>query len=393
MQAIKQLYKVGYGPSSSHTIAPYRIALLFKQEYPSANRYEVLLGGSLALTANGHGTINILKDALNSDDIDVKLDYDIKENVLNITAYENNELLNTWHCLSLGGGDIHIDEYHTSDQDEIYDENNFSEIKEYITKNNLTLLEYVYQKEADLKDHLKDCLQVMFDTVNRGLNTEGLLNADLNYYRVAKKLYEKADDRIKKLVAYSYATCEENAAGGMMCTAPTLGACGILTSLMYYLKHDENVSIDDLCDLLVIAGIFGNCIKRNASIAGSVGGCQAEVGTACSMASAAIAYHLGYDLATIEYAAEMGVEHFLGLTCDPVMGYVIIPCIERNAISILKAYDCAFLAGQLKDIKGNLISFDHVVNAMNYTGNKIAIELKETSLGGLSLEYKKYEKN
>ena len=159
---------------------------------------------------------------------------------------------------------------------------------------------------------------------------------------------------------------------------------------MYYLHFNEHVETDVLCDMLAIAGVFGNCIKKNASIAGSTGGCQAEVGTACAMAASAIAYKQGNDLQTIEYAAEMGVEHFLGLTCDPVLGYVIIPCIERNAVSILRAYDCAYLASQLKGVKTNAISFDSVVHAMNYTGNKLAIELKETSLGGLSLEYKKY---
>ena len=229
----------------------------------------------------------------------------------------------------------------------------------------------------------------MFDSVDRGLKAEGLLNEDLKYYRVAKKLFSKCESWQDYIVAYSYAVCEENAAGGLMCTAPTLGACGILASLMYYLRFNCNEDIDHLCDMLVVAGIFGNCIKKNASIAGSTGGCQAEVGTACSMAAAALSYHYGFELNTIEYAAEMGIEHFLGLTCDPVMGYVIIPCIERNAISILRAYDCAYLAEQLNNVKDNAVSFDSVVKVMNYTGSKIAKELRETSLGGLSLEFKK----
>lgn len=392
MQSIKQLYKIGYGPSSSHTIAPYRIAKYYLEHFGECDSYDVLLGGSLAMTAKGHGTINIISKALECESLNIVTDTDIKENVMDITGHKDGNILETWHCLSLGGGDIHIDEYDFGDAKEVYEENNFEQIKEYIRKHDIGLLEYVYNKEKDLKEYLKKCIEVMFDTVNRGLETTGLLNEELKYYRVAKSLYEKAEDDKGRLVAYSYATCEENAAGGMMCTAPTLGACGILTSLIYHLHHDKSVSIDELCDLLVIAGIFGNCIKKNASIAGSTGGCQAEVGTACSMAAAAIAYHEGKDLETIEYAAEMGVEHFLGLTCDPVLGYVIIPCIERNAISILKAYECAFLASQLKGIKSNLISFDSVVHAMNYTGNKLAIELKETSLGGLSLEYK-YEKH
>lgn len=389
MQAIKQLYRIGYGPSSSHTIAPYRIVSYYKEKYPNCNKYRITLGGSLALTAKGHGTLDIIKRVLLTDDIDFICNVDIKDNVLNITGFDDTNEYETWHALSLGGGSISIKEFDCGDEKEIYKENNFSEIKEYLKKNNISLLEYIYSHEPDLKEHLKVCLDTMFKVVDKGLNKEGLLNKDLNYYRVAKKLYSKSETKNDYLVAYSYATCEENAAGGLMCTAPTLGACGILTSLMYYLRFNKEESIDHLCDMLAIAGIFGNCIKTNASIAGSTGGCQAEVGTACAMASACIAYHYGFELNTIEYAAEMGIEHFLGLTCDPVMGYVIIPCIERNAISILRAYDCAYLAEQLNNVKDNAISFDSVVKAMNYTGSKIAKELKETSLGGLSLEFKK----
>lgn len=389
MQAIKQLYKIGYGPSSSHTIAPYRIASLYIENIKDCNRFDIELCGSLALTAKGHGTISILKKALKTENCNINLNYDIKENQINITGYVDQLKMDTWHGLSLGGGAIYIKEYDCGDDLEVYKENNFTDIKKHLIDNNIDLLTYVYNHEPDLKEHLLNCLNIMFDVVDRGLNSEGLLNSDLNYYRVAKKLYTKCEDRKDYLVSYSYAACEENAAGGLMCTAPTLGACGILTSLMYYLRFNENQSLQHLCDLLAIAGVFGNCIKRNASIAGSTGGCQAEVGTACSMAAAAIAYHYGFEFNTIEYAAEMGIEHFLGLTCDPVMGYVIIPCIERNAVSILRAYDCAYLAQQLNNVKDNAVSFDSVVDAMNYTGSKIAMELKETSLGGLSLEFKK----
>ena len=392
MQAIAQLYKIGYGPSSSHTIAPYRIISLFKENHSNCNSYHVELCGSLALTSKGHGTLNIIKNVLNTDSITFDLNYDIEENQMNIKGYLDDQLIDEWHAISLGGGAIYIKEYDTDDTKEVYEENNFEEIKAYIKENNCSLIDYVYKHEPNIKQHLYKCLNTMFDSVDRGLNTEGLLNKDLNYYRVAKKLYSKCETQNDYLVAYSYATCEENAAGGLMCTAPTLGACGILSSLMYYLRFNKNEDLDKLCELLIIAGIFGNCVKKNASIAGSTGGCQAEVGTACSMAAAAISYYYGYELNTIEYAAEMGIEHFLGLTCDPVLGYVIIPCIERNAVSILKAFNCSYLAEQLNNVKDNAISFDSVVKAMNYTGNKIAIELKETSLGGLSLEYKN-EKN
>ena len=387
MQAIKQLYKIGYGPSSSHTIAPYRIAKFYKQYFPNCNHYEIELGGSLALTAKGHGTISILEKALDCNNININYLYESKDNNLNITGYINDDKLDTWHGLSLGGGAISIKEIHTDDEDEVYEENNFEEIKKVLKRDNISLLEYAYKHEPNLKQHLYDCIETMFKVVENGLNNEGLLNKELNYYRVAKRLYEKAKTDKDYLVSYSYAACEQNASGDLMCTGPTLGACGILTSLVYFLNKNKNISIDKICDVLTIAGVFGNCIKKNASIAGSIGGCQAEVGTACAMAAAGIAYLNNDSLQTIEYAAEMGIEHFLGLTCDPVKGYIIIPCIERNAISILRAYDCVYLSEQLKNIKENAVSFDAVVDAMNYTGTKIPMELKETSLGGLSLEF------
>ena len=388
MQAIRQLYKIGYGPSSSHTIAPYRIAGYYKDAFPECTSYEVVLGGSLALTAKGHGTVDILKKALETEDISIRYDFEIRDNVMDITGRDENREYPTWHGLSLGGGAVSIAEHDTGDQTEVYPENSFEAIKKVLQKKDISLLEYIYSYETDLKDHLKKCLEVMFQTVDNGLSREGLLNKELNYYRIAKKLYQKAKTDQDYLTSYSYAASEENAAGGLMVTAPTLGACGILTSLMYFLHFNKHEDLDVLCDMLAIAGIFGNCIKTNASIAGSTGGCQAEIGAACSMAAAAISFYHHEDLKTIEYAAEMGIEHFLGLTCDPVLGYVIIPCIERNAISILKAFDCAYLAKQLYQIKENLISFDTVVQTMNYTGKKLAVELRETSLGGLSLEYK-----
>ncbi|MBR4462436.1 MAG: L-serine ammonia-lyase, iron-sulfur-dependent, subunit alpha [Erysipelotrichaceae bacterium] len=389
MKAIKHLYRIGYGPSSSHTIGPYRIAQYYRKEYPDCDRYEVFLGGSLALTAKGHGTLDIIKRALECDDVSFTFHNDSLENNMDITGYQGMEKKTTWHGLSLGGGSIRIAEYDVDDDKEVYEENSFEEIKKYLNDHSIDLLTYIYNHEPDLKDHLKECLNVMDQTVENGLQKEGLLNESLKYYRIAKKLNESAKDMNDRLIAYSYAACEENASGGLMCTAPTLGSCGILISLMHYLHTDENASLDHLCDMLAIAGIFGNCIKQNATIAGSIGGCQAEVGTACAMAASTIAFHKNGDLRSIEYAAEMGIEHCLGLTCDPVLGYVIIPCIERNAMYILRAFDCAELSLKFRNIKENVISFDSVVNVMNYTGNKLAVELKETSLGGLSLEYHK----
>lgn len=386
MQAIKQLYKIGYGPSSSHTIAPFRFAEYFIEVNGEFTNYRVELCGSLALTAKGHGTTNILKKVLKNDDIEFKYNFDEPKNIMIIEGIKENSNV-VWHAISLGGGAISIEEYDCGDEDEVYDENCFKEFKDKVKKENIDLVEYIYSKEPSLKQHLLKCLTQMFQTVDNGLKNEGLMNADLNYYYVAKKLYEKAKDDNDYLIAYSYACCEENASGHVVVTAPTLGACGILTSLMYFLHFNKNESLDKLCDMLTVAGIFGNVIKKNASIAGSTGGCQAEVGTACAMASAALAYYYGLDIDYIEYAAEMGIEHHLGLTCDPVLGYVIIPCIERNAVGVLRAFECAYMAKQFKGIKNNAVSFDSVVDTMRYTGQKIAPELRETSLGGLALEF------
>lgn len=387
MKAIKQLYKIGYGPSSSHTIAPYRFANYFNDINGKFDSYKVKLCGSLALTARGHGTINIIKKALNTENVDFSYDFDETENIMIIEGINDNRNV-IWHGVSLGGGAIKIDEYDCGDEDEIYDEKCFNDFKNRVKNENIDLVKYVYDREPDLKKHLLNCLKQMFETVNNGLNNDGLLNKELNYHRIAKKLYEKAKEDKDYLVAYSYACSEENASGNIVVTAPTLGACGILTSIMYFLHFNKHESLDKLCDMLVIAGIFGNVIKNNASIAGSTGGCQAEVGTACAMASAALSYYNGLSIDYIEYAAEMGIEHHLGLTCDPVLGYVIIPCIERNAVGALRAYECAYMAKQLEGIKKNAVSFDSVVETMKYTGQKIAPELKETSLGGLALEFK-----
>ena len=262
MQAIRQLYKIGYGPSSSHTIAPYRIAGYYRHAYPECTSYEVVLGGSLALTAKGHGTIEILKKALETENIDIRYDFDCRDNVMNILGKDENREYPLWHGLSLGGGAVSIEEYDCGDQKEVYPENSFEEIKKTLKDKDMTLIEYIYSHETDLKDHLRECLKVMYETVNNGLNRDGLLNQELNYYRIAGKLYQKARTDQDYLTAYSYAACEENAAGGLMCTAPTLGACGILTSLMYFLHFNKNVDEDMLCDMLAIAGIFGNCLDR-----------------------------------------------------------------------------------------------------------------------------------
>lgn len=397
MQAIKDIYRIGNGPSSSHTIAPMRAAKIFLKVNGPFESYIVDLYGSLALTGKGHKTDRILKEVLGENvTFNFILDENIKYNLLKIEGLRGNEKI-SWHIESLGGGAIRIKEYpDLDDNKEVYELNHFYEIKDYLKNHKIDLLTYIEQKENDLRSYLNEVLDVMLKSVERGLSYEAVISEDLKVSKIAFKLYQEAlktnDDDLKKM-AYAYAASEENAMGKIVATAPTLGSCGIVASLMYYYYNDLKVSKDKLISALAIGGMFGNIIKQNATISGALGGCQAEVGSACAMASAMIAYLNGDDLDVIEYAAEIGIEHHLGLTCDPVKGYVIIPCIERNAVAILRSFDAAKLSKNLLKFRNHLVTFDMVISSMNYTGQKLSPELKETSLGGLALEFKEDAKN
>lgn len=394
MKSIKDIYRIGYGPSSSHTIAPQRAVKFFLAKYGPCERYEVEFRGSLALTGKGHKTDYIVASTLAPAPVDFVFNTKELHNQMILKGYRNNELVDEWTILSLGGGSVRIDKFVSGDEVDRYPETTFTSFMDSVNASGLSVVDYLYKHEPDLKDSLKESLKVMLDSVKRGLTSEGLLNKELDYYRCAKVLFEKAEDDRDRLMAYAYAANEENAAGHLVSTAPTLGSCGIVASLMYYQKNDKNVSLDKLVDTLAFGAIFGNFIKENASIAGSVCGCQAEVGAACSMAAAMVAYLKNPNAISVaERAAEIGIEHHLGLTCDPVKGYVIIPCIERNANAILRSFDAANLAYKLEKIgKKSAITFDMAVKTMRITGQKLPIELKETSLGGLALIYDQSQK-
>ena len=351
MQSLKELYKVGKGPSSSHTLAPERACLLFTKVFGTFPYYEAELFGSLSLTGKGHATDAVIENTLPGE-TKVIFSLETKEEFPNgfyIRAYDtNHELQHSWTVFSLGGGSIQIKEYHLDWDSEVYKENSYKEISEVLSKKNISLLDYIYAYEPDLKEHLKMIVRAELDCVEKGLNTEGLLPGKLNLLRSAKELYESSlntssveESRRLKMMAYAYAASEENGAGHTCVTAPTLGACGVIASMVNYYIRDCHFSMDKVSDALAVGGIFGNLIKQNASISGATAGCQAEIGAAVSMASASICYLENQDLKAIEYAAEIGMEHNLGLTCDPVMGYVLIPCIERNAMGILRSYDAA----------------------------------------------------
>ncbi len=392
MKSLKELYRIGPGPSSSHTIGPQRACLKFKEHTKDATFYEVHLYGSLSLTGKGHLTDYIVMETLKPIESKVFFHSETKEhpNTMILKAFVEGEEILEWTVYSVGGGAIQIKGCHQQEEsEEVYTQQSFDDIKAYCKENKLRIIDYINECE-DIDDYMFSILEQMLNTVETGLSKEGLLPGKLKLERSAKKLNDIAnrmdyEERSKMLISsYAYAAAEENASGGITVTAPTLGSSGVLPALMYYYYNNKGVDKKILVDSLKVGGLFGNLIKQNATISGAKGGCQAEIGAACSMASAAIAFIQRLSDKQIEDAAEIGMEHHLGLTCDPVGGYVMIPCIERNAVAALRSMDNAFLMKHLGSIRESKVSFDMVVHTMNYTGNKLAVELKETSLGGLA---------
>ncbi|MGB4985667.1 MAG: L-serine ammonia-lyase, iron-sulfur-dependent, subunit alpha [Erysipelotrichaceae bacterium] len=388
MQSLRELFKIGPGPSSSHTIAPYRACLLSVDKFGLLDHYDIELYGSLSLTGKGHGTDQVIIDTFSPSRVEVKFKLDWEESFPNgfyLKGYnKNDDLVCDWTVFSLGGGSIDIKELELLDNNDIYYENSFNEIKRKLVNN--SLWNYILDYEPNIEEHLMMCIDQMVKCVEVGLNSEGVLPGKLKLKRCAKELKNKALDDRTLLMAYAYAASEENAMGHQVVTTPTLGSCGIIAALVYYYYHDKQIDKSTLVKALGVCGLFGNVVKTNASISGAIGGCQAEIGTACAMGAVFSGYINNLNTCQLEYAAEIGIEHHLGLTCDPVGGYVMIPCIERNAVGVLRSMDAMNLSLLMSDIKSNKVSFDMVVNTMRFTGSKIATELKETSLGGLATE-------
>lgn len=397
MKSIKELYKIGNGPSSSHTMGPKKAALLLKEKYPTADLYQIILYGSLAFTGKGHLTDKIILEALKPSNVEIIFNKETKElkhpNTMDLIALKNKEELGKFRAYSIGGGSIQIEGEDFQEEKDIYDFTTYTDIKNNCKEKNISLLEYVYtQEDKDLSEYLKTVWQTMKKTLEEGLEQEGLIPGRLKIPKKAKTLYSKELEketaelkRTRLLTAYAYATSEQNASGGMIVTAPTCGASGVLPAVLYYLYKQENVNEAKILEGLVIAGLIGNLVKTNASISGAECGCQAEIGTACSMAAAAYAYIKGYSIDVIECAAEIAMEHHLGLTCDPIYGYVQIPCIERNAVAAIRAIDSANMASLL--YKDSKISFDLVVETMYETGKDLGSHYRETSKGGLAKKY------
>lgn len=396
MLSIKQLYQIGHGPSSSHTMGPAKAVKTVKDMCEACDRFEVSLFNSLALTGKGHLTEEAIKESLG--DIPVtfltSLDLNKHPNALIIKGFNQDQLIVEREVNSTGGGRIVF--LGEDEKDEhLYPHQTFKQIKKYCKSKNMTLHDYVYEVEGEeIKGFLEDIWEAMKASIVRGIATHGTLPGPLKMKRKAPDLYSKikATDvpelvENKLVASYAFAVSEENASGGVIVTAPTCGACGVLPAVIYYMheRHDV-ISKERIINGLAVAGLIGNLIKHNASISGAVAGCQAEIGSACSMAAAAHATLFNLSMDQIEYAAEIAMEHHLGLTCDPINGYVQIPCIERNAVAALRSIDACGLAYFLTDSRK--ISFDMVVEAMYQTGLDMHQSYKETSQGGLAYYFK-----
>ena len=398
MQSLKELYKIGNGPSSSHTMGPKRATEIFKEKYKNADKFKIILYGSLALTGKGHLTDYIIKKTLedyeNEIIFDENTECNVHPNTFDIIAYKESKEIGSWRVYSVGGGTFKIEGKKEVIFENIYPHKKFEAIKAFCKENKMDLFDYVclYEGKEEIEKYLSQIWESMNKTIKYGLESEGLIPGKLKLEKRAKKIYNQNDaletesmKQVRLLSSYAYATAETNASGGVIVTAPTCGACGVLPAVLYYMKEIFKISDEKIIKALGVAGLIGNIVKHNASISGAECGCQAEIGTACSMAAGAAAYLMGLSIEKIENSAEVAMEHHLGLTCDPIYGYVQIPCIERNAIAAMRALDAANLSKILEEEKK--ISFDLVVETMYETGKDLQSHYRETSEGGLAKKY------
>ena len=395
MQSIKSVYKIGHGPSSSHTVGPYRAARIFGARYPDADAYRVTLYGSLAFTGEGHGTMKAIQGGLPG--AEVIFDRETVDlphpNTMLFTALKDGAIYAQCRIFSIGGGSIRIEGEANGEDAEVYPQKNFTEVIEACRERNISLIQFIREAEGpSLREYLQMVWAAMQDSVHRGLKADGVLPGALQLSRKAKLLYEKrcyhesADVTMNRVIAaYAYAVSEENADEHLVVTAPTCGSCGVLPAVLYYMQEDRGFPEDEILDALAVAGLIGNVIRTNASISGAECGCQAEIGSACSMTAGGLAALYGLNIAQIEYAAEIAMEHHLGLTCDPVCGLVQIPCIERNAVAAMRAISAVNLSRFLYTTRK--IAFDEVIATMYRTGLDMNEKYRETSHGGLAELY------
>ena len=400
MKSLKELFRIGNGPSSSHTMGPKHAAEIFSEKNPHSHSFKVTLYGSLAATGEGHLTdvaiLNVL-EPIAPTEIEwlPKTFLPFHPNALKFESLDkDNKTTDSWTVYSVGGGAL-SDEERTiglseSDDREIYDMNTIDEIMNWCEATGKSYWEYVEECEGpEIWDYLRDVWHVMRTSVENGLENEGVLPGPLALsrkaasYNIKAKGYKKSLQSRGLVFSYALAVSEENAAGGVIVTAPTCGSCGVIPAVLYLLEESRGFREIRILRALATAGLFGNIVKKNASISGAEVGCQGEIGVACAMAAAAANQLFGGSPAQIEYAAEMGLEHHLGMTCDPVCGLVQIPCIERNAYAAARALDANLYSSFTDGI--HRVSFDRVVEVMKQTGHDIPSLYKETGEGGLAL--------
>ena len=399
MKSIRDIYKIGKGPSSSHTMGPQAAAMYFSKKYPQAAKYKVVLYGSLAKTGKGHMTDAAINEVLPATKTEIVFCMDDMElpheNTMDFFAYklDGSEIGHT-RILSVGGGDIQIDGIPNDPKSEVYKENSFAEIAAYCKSKNIRISDYVEENEGeDIWAYLSAVWETMRRAIHEGLTTTGVLAGGLGVERKASYLYNqrhidesKATKETRIVCSYAFAASEQNAGGGIVVTSPTCGASGVVPAVLKYKSDSLGYADEDILRALAVAGVIGNLVKQNASVSGAECGCQAEIGTACSMAAAALAELFDMGIDQIEYAAEIALEHHLGLTCDPICGLVQIPCIERNAVAAMRAINAVTLASFLTFTRK--ISFDLIVKTMYETGKDLHSRYRETSDGGLAKLYK-----
>lgn len=399
MKSLTDLYKIGRGPSSSHTMGPEKACVIFKQQNPDADHFSAKLYGSLSKTGVGHGTDKVIIKTFSPISCDVEFcveNIPLKHpNTMELFAYKNDAQIDRKKIMSVGGGKIVFENSSLAETPDVYKMASFEKIANYCKKNDIRLWQYVEMVEGkEIWDYLLKIWETMKTSIREGLSSEGILPGGLGVVKKAKQLLnrqhidESAETRENRMVcAYAFAVSEQNACGEYIVTAPTCGAAGVLPAVLYYQQIKRGYTDREIIQALATGGLVGNLIKTNASISGSECGCQAEIGSACAMAAAALGELFSLDIDKIEYAAEIAIEHHLGLTCDPICGLVQIPCIERNAVAAMRAINAISLASFLSDSRK--ISLDNVIEVMRQTGLDISHRYKETAEGGLAkIEFK-----
>ncbi|MCF0227615.1 MAG: L-serine ammonia-lyase, iron-sulfur-dependent, subunit alpha [Malacoplasma sp.] len=402
LETFYELYKIGRGPSSSHTIGPYRAVQWYIKKHPDVKSLTVTLYGSLSLTGKGHLTDVSLKEAADPIPLEIVWDLSTKTdhpNIMDIEGFnENKKSLERVRIISRGGGTWEAIGYDVNARSMVYPHSTFEEIKAYIKKNNMTLIDYVKKFDSYGYAYLTEVLKAMDNSVEAGIDGEGLFNGPIKMSKLTKKILNNlktrkfAKNSIYWAMAYAYSAAEINVQHGIVVTSPTLGSAGIFPAVLYWCRHNLGYDEETLINMLAVGGIIGILFKKHGTIAGATGGCQAECGCACAMAAAGYAWSLKGTIEEIEAAAIIAEEHHLGLTCDAVLGHVYVPCIERNGVMAMRAIQSAEHAMIIDGVQ-EVLNIDDIIIVENRTGEDLKPEYRETGMGGLSLRWKEKNKH